>query len=129
MQLLKIEGISFLNNFRYESKGVRVWKAYGIGSGKLVSSKLLNPSPNELPVLDVVCSSCNNFLAVKPRKSAPSTKDDQDSTPAPANVPQKQPTSAPDIFTCPKEGCNQTFLRHSSLQRHLDCEKQQSFGT
>ena len=49
MQSLKIEGISFLNNFRYESKGIRVWKAYGIGPGKLLSSKnLWNPSPNEL---------------------------------------------------------------------------------
>ena len=63
MQSLKIEGISFLNNFRYKSKG---WKAYGIGPGKLLSSKnLRNLSPNELPVLDVVCSSRNNFLAVK----------------------------------------------------------------
>ena len=124
MQSLKIEGISFLNNFRYESKGIRVWKAYGIGPGKLLSFKnLRNPSPNELPVLDVVCSSRNNFLAVKQRKSAPPAKDDQDGTPAPANVPQEQPTNAPDVFTCPEEGCNQTFLRHSSLQRHLDCEK------
>jgi hypothetical protein len=123
MQSLKIEGISFLNNFRYESKGIRVWKAYGIGPGKLLSSKKLrNLSPNELPVPDVVCSSRNNFLAVKQQKSAPSAKDDQDGTPAPANVPQEQPTNAPDVFTCPKEGCNQTFLRHSSLQRHLDCE-------
>ncbi len=122
MQSLKIEGISFLNNFRYESKGIRVWKAYGIGPGKLLSSKKLqNPSPNELPVFDVVCSSRNNFLAVKKRKSAPSAKDDQDGTPTPASVPQ--PTSAPDVFTCPEEGCNQTFLRDSSLKRHLDCEK------
>ena len=123
MQSLKIEVISFLNNFRYESKGIRVWKTYGIGPGKLLSSKnLRNLSPNELPVLDVVYSSRNNFLVVKQRKSAPSAKDDQDGTPAPANVPLEQPTNAPDVFTCP-EGCNQTSLRHSSLQRHLDCEK------
>ena len=56
MQSLKIEGISFLNNFRYENKGIRVWKAYGIGPGKLLScKKLQNPSPNERPVLGVVC--------------------------------------------------------------------------
>ncbi len=122
MQSLKIEGISFLNNFRYKSKGICVWKAYVIGPGKLISyKKLQNPSSNELPVLDVVCSSRNNFLAVKQRKSAPSAKDDQDG--APASVPYEQPTNAPDVFTCPKEGCNQTFLRHSSLQKHLDSEK------
>ncbi len=47
MQSLKIEGIRFLNNFRYDSKGIRVWKAYGIGPGKLLSSKKLqNLSPH-----------------------------------------------------------------------------------
>ena len=69
------------------------------------------------------CCESNNFFAVKQRKSAPSAKDDQDDTPAPASVSQEQPTNAPDVFTCPEEGCNQTFLRHSSLQMHLDCEK------
>lgn len=30
----KIPGISLLYNFMYEEKGVKVWKAYGIGKGK-----------------------------------------------------------------------------------------------
>ena len=25
------------------------------------------------------------------------------------------------LFTCPEEGCTQTFLRHSSMMQHLDC--------
>ena len=34
---LKVEGVSLLNNVRYEDDGIRVWKAYGIGSGKLIT--------------------------------------------------------------------------------------------
>ena len=36
LPLLKIDGISFLNNMEYENDGIRVWKAYGIGPGKLI---------------------------------------------------------------------------------------------
>ena len=27
------------------------------------------------------------------------------------------------LFTCPEEGCVKTFVRHSSLVKHLDCGK------
>ena len=33
---LKVEGVSLLNNVKYEDDGIRVRKAYGIGSGKLM---------------------------------------------------------------------------------------------
>ncbi|PFX13725.1 hypothetical protein AWC38_SpisGene22167 [Stylophora pistillata] len=29
------------------------------------------------------------------------------------------------IFSCPEEGCVKTFVRYSSMQRHLDCGKHQ----
>lgn len=32
----KIPGISVLNNFQYENGGIRVWKAYNIGPGRLI---------------------------------------------------------------------------------------------
>ncbi|KAL9969858.1 hypothetical protein ACROYT_G022126 [Oculina patagonica] len=33
----KINGLSKLHNFAYDDKGIRVWRAYGIGPGKLIS--------------------------------------------------------------------------------------------
>ena len=33
----KIPGISLLNNFQYEECGIRVWKAYNIGPGRLIT--------------------------------------------------------------------------------------------
>ncbi|CAB3998470.1 Hypothetical predicted protein [Paramuricea clavata] len=32
---VKWEGISFLNNMKFSKEGIRVWRAYGIGPGKL----------------------------------------------------------------------------------------------
>ena len=32
---VKWEGISFLNNMKFSKEGIRVWRAYGIGTGKL----------------------------------------------------------------------------------------------
>ena len=33
----KISGISFLNNFQFEENGIRAWKAYNVGPGRLLS--------------------------------------------------------------------------------------------
>ena len=35
----KIDGVSSLSNIAYEDDGMRVWKAYGIGSGKVLADK------------------------------------------------------------------------------------------
>ena len=34
---VKLPGISKLNNFEFNEEGVRVWRAYGVGEGKLLS--------------------------------------------------------------------------------------------
>ena len=48
----KIEGISQLSNVEYKEEGVLVWRAYGIGDGKLIpTDKLHCPSPSDLPTL------------------------------------------------------------------------------
>ena len=39
----------------------------------------------------------------------------------PVNIEEEDSDAA--IFSCPDEGCVKTFVRYSSMQRHLDCEK------
>ena len=124
MPSLKVEGVSLLNNVRYEDDGIRVWKAYGIGSGKLI--KLQYPSDSELSTLIATHTHTSTFATIKPRRTtqhvprdgASDDQVDQD-TPANGNFTNTQEA----IFACPEEGCTRTFLRHSSLQRHLDCGK------
>ena len=117
LQPIKIDNVSLLNNFQYEDEGVRVWRAYGIGPGKLLkSNKFQYPTLRELPSVDVTCSFRNTFTAVKQRSSKDTPEDDEVGI-----KPDDEPEAA--VFTCHEEGCTQTFLRHSSLQRHLDCGK------
>ena len=124
MPSLKVEGVSLLNNVRYEDDGIRVWKAYGIGSGKLI--KLQYPSVSELPTLTATHTHTSTFASIKPRRTAqPVPRDrasdeqvDQD-TQTNGNFTSTQEA----VFVCPEEDCTRTFLRHSSYQRHLDCGK------
>ena len=45
VQVKKLEGFSKFHNFSFENKGIRVWRCYGIGSGKVVPYKSLIVQP------------------------------------------------------------------------------------
>ena len=71
-RMVKWEGISSLNNFQLLLSGIRVWKAYGIGPGKLVPWKDIesdDSTPVELEVLDPphsVATDKSCFRVIKP---------------------------------------------------------------
>ena len=47
-----------LSNVEYKEEGLLVWRAYGIGDGKLIpTDKLHCPSPSDLPTLTKVTRS------------------------------------------------------------------------
>ena len=49
---VKWEGISFINNIEYNNDGMQVWRAYGIGCGKLLPwSNFRQTNSNLLPHL------------------------------------------------------------------------------
>ena len=124
MPSLKIEGVSLLNNVRYEDDGIRVWKAYGIGSGKLI--KLQYPSASQLPTLTAPDTHTSMFSSIKPRRTAqqvPPDRASDDQLDQDAHTNGNFISTQEAVFACTEEGCTRTFLRHSSLQRHLDCGK------
>ena len=49
----KITDISLLYNFKFEGGGIRVWKAYNIGEGKLLKYKHLQIQPQDIASLAV----------------------------------------------------------------------------
>ena len=49
----KIPDISLLYNFKFEDSGIRVWKAYNIGEGKLLMYKNLQIQPQDIASLVV----------------------------------------------------------------------------
>lgn len=124
MPSLKVEGVSLLNNIRYEDDGIRVWRAYGIGSGKLI--KLQYPSASELPTLTATYTHTSTFASIKPRRTAqhvPRDRANDEQVDLDTHTNGNFTSTQEAVFACPEEGCTRTFLRHSSLQRHLDCGK------
>ena len=52
---IKWDGISLLNNFEYDKTGVRVWRAFNVGSGKVVPWEKFEgvmKQPEKLEILD-----------------------------------------------------------------------------
>ena len=112
----KIDGVSLLSNIQYSSEGIRVWRAYGIGPGKIVyQQKSSGQGSGALPALVVAQVHRSNFSSASAKPSG----DEKEST---GSGGEDASTS---LFACPEDGCIKRFIRHSSVLRHLDCGKHQ----
>ncbi|KAK3737882.1 hypothetical protein QZH41_003161 [Actinostola sp. cb2023] len=104
VEVKKIDGFSKYHNFSFEKDGVRVWRCYGIGRGKLVPYKRLILKPQgptgmivEEPFFDMRQSRDFNL-------GDPKTDHDK-----------RQP-----LFSCTQPGCTESFVKFSDLELHLD---------
>ncbi|XP_052676632.1 uncharacterized protein LOC128158002 [Crassostrea angulata] len=106
-----IPNLSLLNNFEFSPDGLRVWKAYNIGSGKLY------PWINaEVPVTQLNINQTwpiDVHSALLPLDDDESPEHNQSSEP----VPKKQKTSD-NVFHCANEECDRNFKTLSSLEHH-----------
>ena len=125
---VRLEGVSTISNIEYSEEGLRVWKAYKIGPGKLIQWEKLDVQPNaEIPRLSAIdCDTCGEnaqFKTVTSKKAKIPPK--QASTTGPSDSPSCDESSSDEsnvgLFSCPEEGCIKRYQRFSSLQRHLDC--------
>ena len=126
--MVKWDGISTLNNFQFEPSGIRVWKAYQIGPGKLVSWADVQSngvSPVELEVLEPPAENQQScFRIIKPRQEPSRAKTISSSHLGSEGIDHEDATLEPSgLFTCPEDGCVRTFQRSSALQVHLDVGK------
>ena len=118
----KIDGVSLLSNIEYSAEGIRVWRAYGIGPGKIVyQEKSSGQGSGALPALDVAQVHRSNFSSIKGRTTA-SAKPSGDEKESTGSGGEDAWTS---LFACPEDGCIKRFTSHSSVLRHLDCGKHQ----
>ena len=120
MPTLKLDGVSQVSNVKYSDDGIRIWKAYKIGPGKLLPSKDLQlPIESQIPSLSVIKTSDGQFTPIKSKNQKPRETVATEEPPS-AQSEAGEPNA---LFSCPEEGCTMTFLRHSSLEQHLDCGK------
>ena len=125
---LRWEGVSLVNNVTYEKKGMRVWRAYGVGKGKFLSWSDFQALDNFfMPHLAVIKDTCHPkqpVSAIRARKR--STKESSATVlpdPEYEDSDAEQHGSTAGLFTCKEEGCIKSFQRFSSLQNHLDVGK------
>ena len=130
-------GIQSLNNFSFESTGVRVWKAYGVGPGKPISHAQLKrfgtpqgPTGQIIgkPVEEPRLQRFRAITAVVEGQGRGSPGDTRHATIADRSdrsdrsLPQL--TKEPEVqFPCPEEGCIKTYQSFRRLRKHLDVEK------
>ena len=117
----KLEGVSAISNIEYRKDHLRVWRAYGIGPGKVVRlcktgirNRMTIPDLAE----DITESNQLSDAHFIPTKAKPLR-------PQKSFLPQQCQETADELnslyCSCPEEGCMKTYQRFSALQHHLDC--------
>ena len=127
----KWDGISLLNNFEYEETGVRVWRAFNVGSGKVVpwaKFEGVMKQPEKLEILDPPsqnASDATTFKIVRHRHvKKTSVKEDflgDNKTQDQSSIGENNLDDI--LFPCPEEGCIKAYSRFANLQTHLDTGK------
>jgi hypothetical protein len=113
----------------FNNEGIRVWRAYGVGPGKLKLWENLNVSN------DYILQTLNNphevsshtapvsFVNIATRRQSKNITVPDKLGSAEEDVINEDLLNAKSLFFCPEEGCIKSFQQHSSLENHLDCEK------
>ena len=75
---VKREGMSFINNIEYGSDGMRVWRSYTVGPGKVLPWNHINlPERYSAPVLNLLEEATSpkaTFTALTPRQKLAQTQ-------------------------------------------------------
>ena len=121
----KIDGVSALSNIQISKEGICAWRAYGVGTGRLIPQKFDIPSSEGLPSITVIQAHPSSFSSAVKRRPVTTRSNGSRASAAQVKTDEESTASAEGLFTCPEEGCTKTFLRHSTMMQHLDCSKHQ----
>ena len=113
MDSYKIHRVSLLSNIEFS-------EACGMGTGKLISQIPEAPPSNSLPSLVVYQAHPSSLSSGVKRRAYGAHLSGIHGTDDKTETEEEHSASHEALFTCPEEGCTQTFLRHSSMMQHLD---------
>ena len=124
----KWTGIQSFNNFEFQRLGIRVWKAYGIGKGKLMRTQDLKKMSKPQKETGLIVHENFTNPAVNTgefKKLKTKDKNDTHDKTTKGNV-----TNGHDDdqelqrgFACPEVGCVKVFVSRKNLGEHLDSGK------
>ena len=119
---MPIDSISQFNNFCFTEAGLRVWKAYSVGEGKLLDpSKLDKVTPPALTLINAAASG-SSFQPIKPRRGRLQTDHSESEEEEDVGIESPSAESqAPALFFCPKGGGVRVYMRYKNLENHLAC--------
>lgn len=101
LEVKKLPGISGYHSFCFEDTGVRVWKAYGIGDGKLIPYEKWQTKPQGPTLLEV--------------------KEGQEFfDPSSTRVLKESGSKDDNTYQCPESGCFVSFSKLEDLDLHMD---------
>ncbi|XP_078382539.1 uncharacterized protein LOC144665220 [Oculina patagonica] len=121
----KWTGIQSLNNFEFHRLGVRVWKAYGIGKGKLIRNQEMKEMAKPqgktgLIVHEEFSSPETDTGALKKATGGQCAADNEDKSESTHDVDDRPSQGG---FPCPEVGCVKVFVSRKTLDKHLDVGK------
>ena len=123
-----MSGIQALNNFSFESGGLRVWRAYNVGPGKSFTPAQVKGFGTPQGPTDLCVVHPFSVPQVEAGAFRSTTRRDEFRQPQPSTsqsveeeAPADEATKA--YFSCPEEGCTKTYQSFTSLQKHLDAGK------
>ena len=127
---VKWEGVSLLNNFKYEESGIRAWRAFNVGRGKMIPWSQFEgvlQIPEVLEVLDSPSKTKPSFKSVRHRHVKKTSTRDLEATSETSSQDQDDDDSENEqaslLFSCPEEGCIKAYCRFTLLQAHLNTGK------
>jgi len=113
----KINDITKLHNFIYEPTTIRSYRAWNIGSGKIITlDKNMNVSSK---IVSLVCVNIASKPALLINSSVQDRSDNVASTVTKDSSTNDENNSKTKLFYCNYEGCISRFLNYGNLLRHI----------
>ena len=123
----KWTGITSFNNFKFRKTGIRVWKAYNIGKGKLIKNRQLQEmaekqGETKIITLEPFTHPEDDSGLLKKSTSKPEQSSKEDTATEPQDDMSHSSMSTKGFY-CPETCCVKVFLSDDALQKHIDTGK------
>ena len=122
---LRIPDVSLLHNYQYCNDGLKVWKAYNIGTGKLVAWESLDKDgkilPSEIKIIE--SGSQGNRESIKKENTCLAAE--LPGPMKPVRSPEESGNEDRDcgLFSFPEPGCVKQYITMGKLEKYIAAEK------